>query len=90
MPVKSVSASEAKKRWFRLLDKALQGEVIAVERRGQRLVLRREDASPVKNGNSTRQYKQLLRVPRSEEADRWSWEWRGAERQLAPRRRRRR
>jgi len=41
--MKQVKASEARKRWFQLLDAALRGEVIAVERKGQRVVLRRED-----------------------------------------------
>ena len=40
--MKKVTASEARKRWFRLLDDAASGEVIVVERKGRRLVLRRE------------------------------------------------
>jgi antitoxin (DNA-binding transcriptional repressor) of toxin-antitoxin stability system len=30
--MKQVTASEARKNWFRLLDEALDGEVIAVQR----------------------------------------------------------
>ena len=85
--MKKVTASEARKHWFRLLDEALQGEVIAVQRKGHRLVLRREEPNHTGNGKGARQYKRLLRVPRADELDRLSWEWRGAERALVSRRR---
>jgi hypothetical protein len=39
--MKKVTASEARRQWFRLLDEAAQGEVIVVQRNGRRLVLRR-------------------------------------------------
>ena len=74
--MKQVKASEARKHWFRLLDDALRGEVIAVERRGQRIVLRREDLNDTRKAKNSTQYKKLLRVPRADEADQWSWEWR--------------
>jgi len=41
--MKKVTASEARRQWFRLLDEAAQGEVIVLQRRGRRLVLRREE-----------------------------------------------
>jgi len=73
--MKTVKASEARKRWFHLLDEALRGEVIAVERNGQRVVLRREPgADRVIKGSPD--YKRLLKVPQADQADRWSWEWR--------------
>jgi thiamine kinase-like enzyme len=84
--VKNVKASEARKHWFRLLDEALRGEVIAVERKGQRVVLRREEPSVSRSAKATQEYKKLLKVPRADEADRWSWDWR-PERRLVPRRR---
>ena len=74
--MKQVKASEARKHWFRLLDEALRGEVIAVERKGQRIVLRREELDDTKTAKDSKQYKKLLRVPRADEADQWSWEWR--------------
>jgi len=83
--MKTVTASEARKNWFRLLDEALDGEVIAVQRKGRRLVLRREELTDNRNAKGTRQYKRLLRVPGAEKADRWSWEWRGPERSLVSR-----
>lgn len=85
--MKNVTASEARKHWFRLLDEALRGEVIAVQRKGQRLVLHREESSKTRNAKGGRQYKRLLRVPGADKADRWSWEWRGPERGLVSRRR---
>lgn len=86
--MKNVTASEARKHWFRFLDEALRGEVIVVQRKGRRLVLRREDLNDTGDGAEARQYKRLLRVPDADEADRWSWEWRGPERGLVSRRRR--
>ena len=85
--MKNVTASEARKNWFRLLDEALDGEVIAVQRKGRRLVLRREELADNRNAKGTLQYKRLLRVPSAEKADRWSWEWRGPESTLVSRRR---
>lgn len=84
--MKKVTASEARKRWFRLLDEAAQGEVIVVERRGRRLVLRREELDDAGEAAKAPRYGRLLRVPAAEEADRWSWEWRGPARGLVPRR----
>ena len=85
--MKSVKASEARKQWFRLLDQALQGEVIAVERKGQRIVLRREEPSASRGAKARQDYKKFLKVPQSSEADQWSWDWR-PERGLVSRRRR--
>ena len=51
--MKNVTASEARKNWFRLLDEALDGEVIAVQRKGRRLVLRREELADNRNARGT-------------------------------------
>jgi hypothetical protein len=85
--MKQVTASEARKNWFRLLDEVLDGEVIAVQRKGHRLVLRREDMAKSRNTKVARRYKRLLHVPDAENADEWSWDWRGSERGLVLRRR---
>jgi hypothetical protein len=77
--MKQVTASEARKNWFRLLDEALDGEVIAVQRKGHRLVLRREDVAKSRNTKASRQYKRLLHVPDGDKADQWSWDWRASE-----------
>ena len=83
--MKNVTASEARRQWFRLLDEAAQGEVIVVQRKGRRLVLRREDVGKAKAASPAPVYRRLLRVPRVDQADRWSWEW-TPEGDLAPRR----
>jgi antitoxin (DNA-binding transcriptional repressor) of toxin-antitoxin stability system len=86
--MKNVNASEARKHWFRLLDEALSGEVIIVQRNGRRLVLRREQSSKKKNDSAGLRYKKLLRVPNLDQADRWTWEWRAPGKGLVARRRR--
>ena len=73
--MKKVTASEARRQWFRLLDEAAQGEVIVVQRKGRRLVLRREEVDKAKAAPTRPAYRNLLRVPRVDQADRWSWEW---------------
>ena len=83
--MKKITASEARRQWFRLLDEAAQGEVIVVQRKGRRLVLRREEVGKAKAASPGRGYRRLLRVPRVDQADRWSWEWK-PEGGLAPRR----
>ena len=84
--MKKISASEARKRWFQILDDAAQGEVIVVERKGRRLVLRREEVDERGVAAKTPDYRRLLRARNVDEADRWSWEWRGPDRGVAPRR----
>ena len=83
--MKKVTASEARRHWFRLLDEAVQGEVIVLQRNGHRLVLRREDIRKVSAASKRPAYRRLLRVPHAEQADRWTWEWKG-EGRLTPRR----
>jgi hypothetical protein len=83
--MKKVTASEARRQWFRLLDEVVQGEVVVVQRKGRRLVLRREDVGKGKVAAPGPRYRRLLRVPRVDQADRWSWEWK-PEGGLTPRR----
>ena len=83
--MKTVTASEARRQWFHLLDEAGRGEVIVVERKGRRFVLRREGTSKAEAAAPRPSYRRLLRVPRLDQADRWSWEWK-PERGLTPRR----
>ncbi|MBT8398346.1 MAG: hypothetical protein KJN92_15335 [Gemmatimonadetes bacterium] len=71
--MKRVTASEARKNWFRLLDEVAQGAVVCIERAGRRIVLRREpDAG---DSADLPEYADLLRVPGLDEADGWGWEW---------------
>jgi hypothetical protein len=83
--VKRIAASEARKQWFRLLDKVARGDTIAFEWRGRRLVLRREETDCAATAKPAVDYRRLIRVPHVREADRWSWQWRGPDRPLASR-----
>jgi antitoxin (DNA-binding transcriptional repressor) of toxin-antitoxin stability system len=79
--MKRVTASEARRNWFRLLDEVIDGEVVAITRKGKRIVIRREDRA-----RSARQklpdYADILRVPDVDRADSWRWEWRGPEEEI--------
>jgi hypothetical protein len=73
--MRRVTASEARREWFRLLDEAARGEVIMIQRKGCRLVLRREETRNARGAPPDARYRRLLRVPRADQADRWSWQW---------------
>jgi antitoxin (DNA-binding transcriptional repressor) of toxin-antitoxin stability system len=79
--MKRVTASDARKDWFRLLDEVAAGAVVSIERGGRTILLQR--ASRPRGGESVPDYSGLIRAPRAEDADRWSWEW-GAEGDLEP------
>jgi antitoxin (DNA-binding transcriptional repressor) of toxin-antitoxin stability system len=81
--MKRVTATEARKNWFRLLDEVAEGEVVLIEREGSRLVLKldeqREPSAKIPD------YRGLIRVPHADEADQWGWEWDGSPEGLRPR-----
>lgn len=82
--VKSVTATEARRYWSRLLDEVMEGEVVLIERKGARLLLKRaEQGEPF---SAIPDYRELLRVPNVDEADQWGWEWDGSPEGLRPRR----
>jgi hypothetical protein len=70
--MKRVTASEARRNWFRLLDEVIAGETVVVERKGWRVVLRREKQS---SEGKIPDYSGLLRSGDLELADRWGWRW---------------
>ena len=70
--MKHVSASEARKNWFKLLDEAAKGEVIAIQRNGRKLVLKADNRRrPVPS------YQGLISFTEADDADTWGWEWKG-------------
>lgn len=69
--MKNVTPSQARKNWFRLLDEAVAGEEIVIERNGHRLVLRKEDVPQA----AVPSYGELIQAHRGDEADTWGWEW---------------
>ena len=76
--MKRVTASEARRQWFRLLDEVLDGEVIAIIRKGERIIIRRDNAGQ-KSRETPADYTAILKVPDAERADVWSWDWPGPE-----------
>jgi antitoxin (DNA-binding transcriptional repressor) of toxin-antitoxin stability system len=78
---KRVTATEARKNWFRLLDEVAAGEEVVIERHGWRIVLRRVAPS---RDRERPDYSALIRAPDVEGADGWSWRWSGPEGELEP------
>ncbi|MGH7446004.1 MAG: type II toxin-antitoxin system prevent-host-death family antitoxin [Longimicrobiales bacterium] len=76
-----MTASEARRLWFRLLDEVLDGEVVVITRRGRKIVIRRED--PARGARpKLPDYAHIIRVPESDMADTWRWDWGGPEQDL--------
>ncbi len=73
--MKRVTASEARRNWFRLLDEVAQGEKIVIERRGRQIVVLCEDLEEPDPKKGTPDYGALLQAPEDDQADRWSWSW---------------
>ena len=81
--MKRVTATDARKNWFRLLDEVVEGEVVLIERDGAKLVLKLvEQVEPVTQAPD---YRGLIRVPDIDDADQWGWEWEGSPEGLQPR-----
>jgi hypothetical protein len=80
--MKRVTASEARKNWFRLLDEVAHGEVVCIERGGRRIILRREPESG--HEASQTDYEALLQVPDLDEAHTWGWSWSEEDGDLEP------
>ncbi len=81
--MKRITASEARRNWFRILDEVAAGATVMIERHGWRIVLRREEPAEATPGERP-SYGALLRVPDAERADAWGWD-RGADGELVPR-----
>ena len=69
--MKRVTASEARKNWFRLLDEAANGEVIAIQRNDKKLILKAQ-----KSQSRVPSYKGLI-GGKVDDADTWGWELKG-------------
>lgn len=81
--MKRVTASEARRLWFRLLDEVLDGEVDMITRRGGRVVIRRDDPT-VAARREHPDYSGILQIREPDSADRWGWEW-GGPKDITPR-----
>lgn len=82
--MKRVTASEARRNWFRLLDEVAAGGTVVIMRKGRRIVLRREDPA-TKADRELPDYSGIIRVPDVADADRWGWDWEGPEGGVIPR-----
>jgi antitoxin (DNA-binding transcriptional repressor) of toxin-antitoxin stability system len=71
--MKRVTASEARRNWFQLLDEVLAGEIIKIERNNGVVVLKRETRSGAKE--PVADYTELIRAKDADHADRWGWDW---------------
>jgi len=80
--VKRITATDARKNWFRILDEVAAGEEVVVERAGRRIVIRREEEAT--GSPSVPDYSEIIRVPEADRADEWGWEWGGPEGDLTP------
>ena len=69
--MKRMTASEARRYWYQLLDEAAAGEEILIERDGARLVLKIADPQEP-------DYQRWIRVPDANQVDQWGWEWTGS------------
>jgi antitoxin (DNA-binding transcriptional repressor) of toxin-antitoxin stability system len=78
--MKRVTASEARRNWFRILDEVAAGETVIIQRGGRQILLQRE---PEREGDLP-DYSEAIQVPQVEEADRWRWRWEGEEGDLVP------
>ncbi len=69
--MKFITASEARKNWFRLLDDVAGGEVVTIRRNNKRIVLslekRRKPVLP--------NYRGLIAGKDLDNADKWGWDW---------------
>ena len=69
--MKRVTASDARRNWFRLLDEVADGQTVVVERNGRRILIKRQAERLRERAPD---YRAVLRGP-AEEADAWTWEW---------------
>jgi len=72
--MKRVTASDARKNWFRLLDEVVAGETVVIERRGRRVLLSCEQEEQ-HAAAALPDYRSLIDVPEIDRADGWSWRW---------------
>jgi hypothetical protein len=79
--MKRVTASEARKNWFRLLDEVAEGATVVIERGERRIILRREE---IADPPDLPDYASLIQVPDAEKAPSWGWDWPGEEGDLVP------
>ncbi|MEQ1856102.1 MAG: hypothetical protein ABL963_06520 [Longimicrobiales bacterium] len=78
--MKRVTASDARKHWFRLLDEVAGGETVTILRGGRTIVIQR--AAATREATETPDYHSFIRAASLEAADEWGWRWPGADGEL--------
>ncbi len=73
--MKRVTASQARKNWFRLLDEVVDGEIVFLERRGARVLLTRDLSPKTQASRRLPDYREVLQVDDADQADQWHWDW---------------
>lgn len=72
--MKRVTATEARRDWFRILDEVAAGEVVVVDRGGVAIQLRREPRED--RVREVPDYTGLIRAAEdARDAERWGWAW---------------
>ena len=82
--MKRVTASEARKQWFRLLDEIVAGEVVIVERKGRQVEMSCKESMTATGKERTPDYRSVLHAPDADRADEWGWEWQGPPGSMTP------
>jgi len=82
--MKRITASQARQNWFRLLDEVAAGEVVVIERKGRRIVLRREEGPTTGEAVPLPDYSSLLHAADADRADRWGWSWESGSGEVSP------
>jgi antitoxin (DNA-binding transcriptional repressor) of toxin-antitoxin stability system len=80
--MKRVTASDARKNWFRLLDEVAAGEVVSIDRAGRRILIQRAPAEGEQA--DIPDYSSILVAESPGQAEAWGWEWPGPEGELRP------
>ena len=82
--MKRVTASEARKQWFRLLDEIVAGEVVIVERKGRQVEMSCKEGTSATGKERTPDYRSVLNAPDADRADEWGWEWQAPPQSMTP------
>jgi prevent-host-death family protein len=72
--MKRVTASQARKQWFQLLDEVVEGEVVVIERKGRQVVI--STKTETATSETLPDYRSLFERPEdADHMDQWRWEW---------------
>jgi antitoxin (DNA-binding transcriptional repressor) of toxin-antitoxin stability system len=69
--MKRITASQARKQWFQLLDEVVEGETVVIERKGRQVIISTKAETTPSEGHPD--YSSLLQVP--DDLNEWRWEW---------------